>query len=82
MGGQHLDAPIVGMAATPDGGGYWLVASDGGIFSFGDAVFHGSMGGQELTSPVVTIGDTPDGDGYALPAADGSVSLFGDATSF
>ena len=26
MGGRHLNAPIVGMAATPDGGGYWLVA--------------------------------------------------------
>ena len=32
------------MAATPDGGGYWLVASDGGIFAFGDAGFHGSAG--------------------------------------
>jgi hypothetical protein len=30
------------MAATPDGGGYWLVASDGGIFTFGDAKFFGS----------------------------------------
>jgi hypothetical protein len=30
------------MAATPTGNGYWLVASDGGIFSFGDAHFHGS----------------------------------------
>jgi hypothetical protein len=30
------------MAATSDGGGYWLVASDGGIFNFGDAGFHGS----------------------------------------
>jgi len=39
-GATPLNAPIVGMAATPDGGGYWLVASDGGIFSFGDAVFH------------------------------------------
>ncbi|HTT87488.1 MAG TPA: choice-of-anchor Q domain-containing protein, partial [Acidimicrobiales bacterium] len=29
-GGKPLDAPVVGMAATPDGGGYWLVASDGG----------------------------------------------------
>ena len=77
-----LDAPIVGMAGTPDGGGYWLVASDGGIFSFGDAAFHGSTGGQEVTSPVVTIGATSDGGGYALPAGDGSVSLFGDATSF
>ena len=42
--GQNLDAPIVGMAATPDGGGYWLVASDGGVFSFGNAAFHGSTG--------------------------------------
>ena len=45
MGGQHLNKPIVGMAATPDGGGYWLVASDGGIFTFGDARFYGSTGG-------------------------------------
>ena len=34
------------MAATPDGGGYWLVASDGGIFNYGDAAFFGSRGGQ------------------------------------
>ncbi len=34
MGGTRLNQPVVGIAATPDGGGYWLVASDGGIFSF------------------------------------------------
>jgi hypothetical protein len=45
-GGIHLNQPIVGMAATPDGHGYWLVASDGGIFAFGDATFEGSTGGQ------------------------------------
>ena len=43
-GNLLLNKPIVGMAATPDGKGYWLVASDGGIFSFGDAVYHGSTG--------------------------------------
>ncbi len=32
------DSPIVGMAASPDGKGYWLVAADGGIFNYGDAV--------------------------------------------
>ena len=48
MGGEPLNAPIVGMAATPDGDGYWLVAADGGIFAFGDAPFLGSMGGQPL----------------------------------
>jgi hypothetical protein len=28
MGGVHLNAPVVGMAAGPDGGGYWLVGAD------------------------------------------------------
>ena len=46
---QHREHPsqpaIVGMALTPSGNGYWLVASDGGIFSYGDAKFAGSMGG-------------------------------------
>jgi hypothetical protein len=35
---------IVGMATTPDGKGYWLVVSDGGVFSFGDAAFLGPLG--------------------------------------
>ena len=46
-----LNKPIVGMAATPDGRGYWLVASDGGIFSYGDAPFYGSTGGIALNRP-------------------------------
>jgi hypothetical protein len=41
------------MASTHDGRGYWLVASDGGIFSFGDAPFFGSTGGQPLNQPIV-----------------------------
>jgi hypothetical protein len=32
-----------------------LVASDGGIFSFGDAAFYGSTGGLSLNKPVVAI---------------------------
>lgn len=39
----NVNAPIVGMAATPTGKGYWLVSADGGIFSFGDAEFHGNV---------------------------------------
>jgi hypothetical protein len=52
---MRLNRPIVGMAATPDGGGYWLVASDGGIFSFGDARFYGSAGFSPIPAPVVGI---------------------------
>ncbi len=79
MGGTHLNAPIVGMAPTPDGRGYWLVASDGGIFSFGDAAFHGSMGGTHLNAPIVGMAPTPDGRGYWLVASDGGIFSFGDA---
>jgi hypothetical protein len=46
MGGHQLNAPIVGMKATPDARGYWLVASDGEIFKFGDAVSQGSGFGR------------------------------------
>jgi hypothetical protein len=53
MGGKALDAPIVGIASTPTGGGYWEVASDGGVFAFGAAQFDGSMGGKALDAPIV-----------------------------
>ena len=42
-------------AASNKGKGYWEVASDGGIFSFGDAGFYGSMGGKALSKPIVGI---------------------------
>jgi hypothetical protein len=44
------------MAPTSDGDGYWEVASDGGIFSFGDARFAGSEAGNHLNGPVVGMG--------------------------
>jgi hypothetical protein len=78
MGGTHLNQPMVGMASTPDGGGYWMDASDGGIFSFGDASFHGSMGGTRLNQPTVGMASTADGSGYWLVAKDGGIFSFGD----
>ena len=41
------------MTSTFDGAGYWLVASDGGIFSYGDTGFYGSAGSLTLNAPVV-----------------------------
>ncbi len=79
MGGQHLNAPVVGEASTPDANGYWLVASDGGVFAFGDASFYGSMGGTPLNSPIVGMATTADGKGYWLVGSDGGVFAFGDA---
>jgi hypothetical protein len=59
--------------------GYRLVASDGGIFSFGDAAFFGSTGGMPLNKPIVGIVATPTGKGYWLVASDGGIFSFGDA---
>jgi hypothetical protein len=67
------------MAATPSGLGYWLVASDGGIFTFGDAAFFGSTGAVDLARPIVGMAPTPTRAGYWLVASDGGVFTFGDA---
>jgi len=60
-------------------GGYWLVAADGGVFSFGSAGFYGSTGGIKLNQPIVGMAPTPTGDGYWFVARDGGVFAFGDA---
>jgi hypothetical protein len=65
------------MAATPDGQGYWLVASDGGVFSFGDAGFFGSTGGTGSKVPTVGLISSPDGNGYGIVDANGAMTHFG-----
>ena len=77
--GLPLNKPIVGMTPTSDGQGYWLVASDGGIFTYGDAGFYGSTGAIRLNQPIVGMSVTPDGKGYTLVASDGGVFNFGDS---
>ena len=76
---EGSNQPIVGMASTPTGRGYWQVASDGGVFSFGDAAFYGSTGNIHLNRPIVDMAATPDGGGYWLVASDGGIFSFGDA---
>ena len=67
------------MAATRDGGGYWLVAADGGIFSYGDTTSDGSAGSLVLDAPITGIAATGDGGGYWLVARDGGLFTYGDA---
>ena len=59
--------------------GYWQVASDGGVFTFGAAQFYGSAGAIRLNKPVVGMAATPDGKGYWLVASDGGIFAYGDA---
>jgi len=72
-----LSSPVV-----PDSSGYWLVASDGGIFSFGSQQFFGSTGGMALNQPIVGMAATPSERGYWLVASDGGIFTFGDAGFF
>ncbi|HZI39925.1 MAG TPA: hypothetical protein VFF24_16625, partial [Acidimicrobiia bacterium] len=74
---QSAAAPFT--PSTPAGNGYWLVASDGGVFAFGGAGFHGSMGGTRLNRPMVGMAATVSGRGYWTVASDGGVFSFGDA---
>ena len=66
----------------PAARGYWLVGSDGGIFSFGAAAFHGSMGGTPLQRPVVGITPSASRTGYWLVASDGGIFAFGDSSYY
>jgi hypothetical protein len=76
MGGTRLNKPVVGMAVDPSTKGYWLVASDGGIFSFG-APFFGSTGNIVLNKPIVGMEVAPSGTGYRFVASDGGIFDFG-----
>ena len=71
-----------GSARAAAAKGYWMVASDGGVFSFGDAKFHGSTGNIKLNQPIVGMAPSPTGNGYWFVATDGGIFSFGDAKFF
>jgi hypothetical protein len=77
LAGSNPEVPCT----PPAGGtvGYRFAAADGGVFSYGDLPFCGSMGGQVLNRPIVAMAATTDGGGYWLVAADGGIFAFGDA---
>jgi hypothetical protein len=81
--GKKLNAPVVGMVPSSDDGGYFMVASDGGVFAFGDAKFEGScpsIGG--CSGPAVAVMPDASGNGYWLVTATGHVYTFGDAANY
>jgi hypothetical protein len=54
-GSLRLNKPVVAVATTLSGRGYWLVAADGGIFNYGDARFFGSAASIRLNQPMVGL---------------------------
>jgi hypothetical protein len=80
---KRLNAPIVGMVPSADGGGYFMVASDGGVFAFGDAKFEGSCPGiGGCSGAAVAVMPDASGNGYWLVTATGHVYAFGDAVNY
>ena len=72
---------VTGVVAVAPPPGYWLTASDGGVFAYG-APFEGSHGGSPLNKPIVGMASTPDGKGYWLVASDGGIFGYGDAVFY
>jgi hypothetical protein len=78
--GPMFNGPIfAGMAANPQGSGYWLCDNNGLIYTYGQVENYGTMLGTVLAAPVVGMAATQSGHGYWMAAADGGVFAFGDA---
>jgi IPT/TIG domain len=80
---HSLNSPIVGMVPSHDGGGYFMVASDGGVFAFGDARFAGSCPGiGGCQGAAVAVVPDASGNGYWVVTSVGAVYTFGDAVYY
>jgi hypothetical protein len=67
------------IASTSTGKGYWTTTSDGAVYTFGDAEFHGGANDPpKITGEVVGIAGKGT-NGYWLLASDGGVFAFGSA---
>ncbi len=78
-GSAGLPGPPSPAPTIPGNSSYWMDASDGGIFTFGNAGFYGSAGGMPLNRPVVGMAPSASKKGYWLVASDGGIFSYGDA---
>jgi hypothetical protein len=78
----RVPSPIVGLAPTPDAGGYWLATAGGTVYPFADAPDYGNLTGLPAGTVVVGIVSTPDRGGYWLVTNAGGVYPFGDAKGY
>jgi hypothetical protein len=69
---------IVGIVADADNDGYWLVGDDGGVFTYGNTFFYGSLSG-DVSHGVIGMARSYGHEGYWLATVAGEVFAFGDA---
>jgi hypothetical protein len=81
LASRNLDGPVIGVAETSSGRGYWQATATGAVYAFGDARYLGRLPASATSGdPVVAIAATPGGGGYWLLRRSGQVSAFGAAT--
>lgn len=76
--GGSLNQPVIAM--LPQSAGYLLLGRDGGIFNFGQSVFHGSLGADGFVD-VSAVAVRADRSGYVMVRESGDVYTFGSATN-
>jgi hypothetical protein len=74
---RYASGAVVGIAATPDGGGYWIANRGGQVYAFGDAKLFGPA--HKVAPDIVSIAASPYRLGYWLVGSHGEVYAFGDA---
>jgi hypothetical protein len=77
---QRIASLVGSVKPKPTTTGYWVLGRDSGLYTFGDAPFHGGAG--EIPRPAVSMASTPTGRGYWLLSANGRVSAYGDAVFY
>jgi hypothetical protein len=77
--GACSDSDPIDVPSANAARGYYVLGNDGGIFSYGNAPFYGSVPGDGLHIHAVLMSLTPDQAGYWILGADGGVFSFGDA---
>ena len=90
-GASSLDDLFVGSTPTPGPtpspsppptGGYNILTSFGGIYSFGNATYYGNLIDHGYPGPTVGLAETQRGHGYEILNTSGAIYSFGDAGYF
>ena len=81
LGHVAIDSPILAVAATPSGEGYWLMEATGRMHPFGDAP---NLGSPDLPDAEygIALAPTPTGKGYWVATQTGGIYTVGDAGFF